>query len=173
MPRSRYRPALFAPLLAAALLPRAAAAQSEPKFTFGKVEETKPSPSPAPAVEWKAQVKGGFVITGGNSQTENGTLAASVSRKAGSNRLSVDVAAAYGRSNLFSPTNIDTTTSPPMITSLDRHTVVTTNNWLLRGATTASSPRTTRPMHRGRRPPTRSRARRSSAADRSATAASC
>jgi hypothetical protein len=135
MPRHRHRPALFAALLAAVLLPRAAGAQSEPKFTFAKLEETKAGTPPPAAVEWKAQVKGGFVITGGNSQTEAGTLAASVSRKAGGNRFSLDAAAAYGRSSLPSPANIDTTTNPPtpMITALDRHTVVTTNNWLLRG----------------------------------------
>jgi enamine deaminase RidA (YjgF/YER057c/UK114 family) len=116
--------------LAATAAPRAAAAQSEPKFVFGKPDEAKPE---APPVEWKAQAKGGFVLTSGNSQATNGTLALTTSRKEGNNRLSFDAALAYGRSNVIVPVLADPATTPPTITGFDRRTVVSTNNWLLRG----------------------------------------
>jgi len=57
----------FLALLAAA----PAHAQKDPKFDFGKPEEVK-------TVEWKAQAKGGFSMTTGNSQTMNGTLTGKV-----------------------------------------------------------------------------------------------
>src|SRR6185369_9122154 len=49
------------------LTPLAARAQSEPKFVFGKLEEVK-------QVEWKAQVKAGYLLTTGNSQSQNGAV---------------------------------------------------------------------------------------------------
>src|SRR6266700_3033778 len=76
----------------AALASSPAHAQKDPKFDYGKQEEVK-------AVEWKAQAKGGFAMTTGNSQTTNGTLAASVSRKEGNNKLALEGGAAYGRSS--------------------------------------------------------------------------
>jgi hypothetical protein len=123
-----------APLvLAGALLTAVPAlAQTNPTFTYGKPDEAKPGTPPPPAVEWKAQVKGGFTSTSGNSQTVGGVLGGTASRKEGNNRLGVDVAAAYGRSNILTPT-LDTTTSPPVITALPRNDVETTNNWLAKG----------------------------------------
>ena len=132
MLRSRsHRLVLSAALLASSLLARGAAAQSEPKFSFGKPEEPKPD-APPPAVEWKAQIKGGFLLTTGNSQTTNGTMALSASRKQGSNRLTIDAAGAYGRSNVLIPVFGDPA-MPTTITDLDRRTVVSTNSWLLKG----------------------------------------
>src|SRR5215475_8050097 len=74
----------------------AARAQSEPKFDFGKQEEVK-------QVEWKAQAKGGYLLTTGNSQSQNGTFSLSASRKEGGNRLALEGGIAYGRSNIRVP----------------------------------------------------------------------
>jgi hypothetical protein len=106
---------------------RPAAAQAEPKFTFAKPEEAKPQPQ-APAVEWKAQAKGGVNLTSGNSQTTNVTAGVIASRKEGNNKLGFEGGAAYGRSNINVAT-VDTTMMPPVITSLNRQEVTTTNNW--------------------------------------------
>jgi hypothetical protein len=125
------RPAPLA--IAAALLTAAPAiAQTNPTFTYAKPDEAKPGTPPPPAVEWKAQVKGGFTSTTGNSQTVGGVLGGTASRKAGNNRVGVDFAAAYGRSNVLAPV-IDNSTGTPLITALPRNDVETTNNWLTRG----------------------------------------
>ena len=100
-----------------------ALAQGSPKFDFAKPEEVK-------TVEWKAQVKGGFVLTTGNSQTKSGTFGAAASRKEGNNRLALEAAAAYGQSNVITPI-VDTTSNT--ITAIDRTSVVSTNNWLTKG----------------------------------------
>ncbi len=110
-----------------------ARAQSNPTFTFGKPEETKVDPTkpPPPVVEWKAQVKGGLMVTGGNSQTTNGSFAASVSRRQGNNKLAIDASAAFGRSDVITP--VYDATNSSQIDSLTRTSVTTTNNWLARG----------------------------------------
>ena len=117
-------PPIGKPLLAAlalTALARTAGAQSEPKFTFTKAEEAKPA---APAVEWKAQVKGGLVVTTGNSQATNGTVGVIASRKQDGNKLSLEGGIAYGKSKILSPVIMGST-----ITNLDQQSVVTTNNW--------------------------------------------
>src|SRR6185312_6422850 len=88
-----------------------------------------PPPPPPPAVEWKAMAKAGFTMTSGNSQTTGFVGAGSVSRKEGNNKVAFDANGAYGRSNVL-------TTEPvgdPLITSLSRTDVETTNNWLVKG----------------------------------------
>jgi hypothetical protein len=98
-------------------------AQSDPKFSFGALEAVK-------LVEWKAQAKGGFLLTTGNSQTESGTFAANVSRKEGNNKLALEAGAAYGRSNnRFA--RIDPAT--PTVYTIDRQSVVSTNNYFAKG----------------------------------------
>jgi hypothetical protein len=129
------------PLLFAAAMLFAAApvlAQSTPTFTFAKPDAPKPAevakpatppPPPPPAVEWKAMAKAGFTMTSGNSQTTGFVGAGSVSRKEGNNKVAFDANGAYGRSNVL-------TTEPvgdPLITSLSRTDVETTNNWLVKG----------------------------------------
>jgi hypothetical protein len=122
-----------------------ALAQSNPAFTFAKPDAPKPvdvakpgtpPPPPPPPIEWRAQVKGGFTMTSGNSETTGFVAAASASRKQGNNRLSVDANGAYGRSNVrtavISPTP-DPMTGNPDIIALTRTDVTTTNTWLLRG----------------------------------------
>ena len=94
-----------------------AVAQTTPTFTYAKPDEVKPvvptvvppppPPPPPPAVEWKAQVKGGFLMTSGNSQTTGTSVAGNVSRKEGNNRLTIDAGAAYGRSNVVTPVDRD------------------------------------------------------------------
>jgi hypothetical protein len=101
-----------------------ALAQGNPKFDFAKPEEVK-------VVEWKAQAKGGFVLTTGNSQTKSGTFAAAASRKQGNNKLALEGAAAYGQSDIIKATTSPTDTT--MITGIERSSVVTTNNWLTKG----------------------------------------
>jgi hypothetical protein len=108
------------------LLPaRPAPAQTTPKFEFAKPEEVK-------SVEWKAQAKGGLLVTTGNSHTTNGSVGASVSRKEGGNKLALEGALAYGKSTVLTPVFGDVL-NPTQITALDERTVETTNSWLARG----------------------------------------
>jgi Protein of unknown function, DUF481 len=104
---------------------RPASAQANPKFEFGKPEAFK-------TVEWKAQAKGGLLVTTGNSQTINGSVGASVSRKEGGNKLALEGALAYGKSTVLTPV-FDDALNPTQITGLDERTVETTNTWLARG----------------------------------------
>jgi hypothetical protein len=127
--RAPFRGAWLA--TAALLLARPAAAQNEPAFAFGKVEEAKPQ---APAVEWKVQAKAGLIQTSGNSQTINTTAGLTASRKEGNNKLGLEGGINYGRSNV-NVADIDATTDPmtPVITALHRQEVTTTNNWFTKG----------------------------------------
>jgi len=94
-----------------------------------------PEPPPAPptppadAVEWKAQSKGGMLITGGNSQSKNFTFGVNGSRKEGNNKLTLDGSLAYGTSNntvvQVDPNNV--------IEEVHREEVVSTNNWNAKG----------------------------------------
>jgi hypothetical protein len=114
-------------LLSASLILLAARpvlAQASPKFEFGKAEEVK-------LVEWKAQAKGGFLLTTGNSQTQSGTFAASASRKEGNNKLALEAGAAYGRANNRTPHFVDTAMT--MYDSIDRAAVTSTNNYYGKG----------------------------------------
>jgi len=61
-----------------------------------KFEYVKPVIVAKPDVEWTAQVKGGLISVGGNSQATNVNMGGTASRKAGDNKFSLDVAAAYG-----------------------------------------------------------------------------
>ncbi|HVY40771.1 MAG TPA: DUF481 domain-containing protein [Polyangia bacterium] len=125
------RPLVIALVLAASATARA---QSNPTFTFAKPEEVKVDPAApvTPPVEWKAQAKGGLMVTSGNSQTTNGTIAASASRKQGNNKLALDGGAAYGHSNVLQA-NASDPTMPTVIDSVSRQDVETTNNWLVKG----------------------------------------
>jgi hypothetical protein len=120
-------------LVFAVLLAVPALAQTNPTFTYAKPDEpAKPGTPPPPPVEWRAMAKGGFTMTSGNSQTTGVVAAASVSRKAGSNRLALDGNAAYGRSNVLAPI-YDNPAAPTAITNIDRHDLETTNQWLVKG----------------------------------------
>jgi hypothetical protein len=78
--------------LLASLAP-AAWGQKDPKFEYGKKEEAK-------GVEWKAAAQAGLIITSGNSRTTTMSAGAIASRKAGSDKLSLDFAMAYARSDI-------------------------------------------------------------------------
>jgi hypothetical protein len=134
----KLRPLLFvaAPLFVAAT----AVAQTTPTFTYAKPDEPKPPAAPPtpppPAVEWKAQVKGGFLMTSGNSQTTGASVTGNVSRKEGNNRLAFDAGAAYGRADVIAPTFvIDPVTNLPTTTinGLPRKNIETNNNWFTKG----------------------------------------
>lgn len=125
---------------ASLFLAATAVAQTTPTFTYAKPEEVKvaavpvappPPPPPPPAVEWKAQVKGGFLMTSGNAQTTGASVAGNVSRKEGNNRLAVDAGAAYGHSNVVTPV-LDTTV-PNQIDGITRTNIETNNNWFTKG----------------------------------------
>jgi enamine deaminase RidA (YjgF/YER057c/UK114 family) len=83
-------------------------------------------------VEWKSQVKGGVVVTSGNSQTKGGTANANVSRKAGNNRFTLDGGFAYGQSSIVTPV-FDNVAAPTAVVGLSRTTITSTNNWVTRG----------------------------------------
>jgi hypothetical protein len=119
-------PAVAAPAASAAVATPAAPAKPLPP----------PPPPPPPKVEWKAQVKGGFLMTSGNAQTTGTSVAGNVSRKEGDNRLTIDAGAAYGRSNVVTPVIVtDMTATPPTntITGIGRTSIETNNNWFTKG----------------------------------------
>jgi hypothetical protein len=132
----KLRPLVFS--VASLLFAATAVAQITPTFTYAKPDEVKvaavttpPPPPPPPAVEWKAQVKGGFLMTSGNAQTTGTSVAGNVSRKEGNNRLTFDAGAAYGRSNVVTPV-LDTTV-PNQIDGITRTNIETNNNWFTKG----------------------------------------
>jgi hypothetical protein len=131
------RPLLFS--AASLFLAAIAVAQTTPTFTYAKPDEVKsaapatpaPPPPPPPAVEWKAQVKGGFLMTSGNSQTIGTSVGGTVSRKEGNNKLAFDAGAAYGRSSVL--TAVPDMTVPTQIDSITRTDIETNNNWFTKG----------------------------------------
>ncbi len=134
----KLRPLVFS--AASLFLAATAVAQTNPTFTYAKPDEAKvaavttpppPPPPPPPAVEWKAQVKGGFLMTSGNAQTTGTSVAGNVSRKEGNNRLTIDAGAAYGRSNVVTPV-LDMTV-PNQIDGITRTNIETNNNWFTKG----------------------------------------
>ena len=139
----KLRPLVFS--AASLLLAATAVAQTTPTFVYGKPDDPKPvvatvvappAPPPPPAVEWKAQVKGGFLMTSGNAQTTGASVAGNVSRKEGNNRLTFDAGAAYGRSNVVAPvivTDMTVTPATNTITSIGRTNIETNNNWFTKG----------------------------------------
>ena len=88
-----------------------------------------PAPPPVPTVEWKAQSKGGFIMTSGNSQATNVNFGVNGSRKEGNNKLELLAGVAYGRTKNL----VATTDAAGVIQSLDRQSVVSTNNWATKG----------------------------------------
>jgi hypothetical protein len=88
-----------------------------------------PAPPPGPTVEWKAQSKGGFIMTSGNSQATNVNFGVNGSRKEGNNKLELLAGVAYGRTKNL----VATTDAAGVIQSLDRQSVVSTNNWATKG----------------------------------------
>jgi large conductance mechanosensitive channel len=117
------------------LLATPAFAQGNPTFTYGKVEEVKPGAPEPPPVDWKAVAKGGMLLTTGNSQTTNGTLALAISRRESANKFSFDAGMAYGQSNVLVAQvvpNLDPATmtmTPEVVNGVERREVTTTNNW--------------------------------------------
>jgi len=91
--------------------------------------ETPAAPAPAPKVEWKVQSKGGFIMTSGNSQATNVNFGVNGSRKQGNNKLELEAGVAYGRTKNL----VATTDAAGVIQSLDRQSVVSTNNWATKG----------------------------------------
>jgi hypothetical protein len=84
-----------------------------------------PPPAPAPDVEWKAQSKGGMLITSGNAQAKSFTFGVNASRKEGNNKLALEGGLAYGTTNSL-VANADNV-------SARREQITTTNNWAAKG----------------------------------------
>ena len=130
---------VVAPLFISLLVVSAAVAQTVPKFDYAKPDEVKPAdpakPAPPPTVEWRAQAKGGFTMTSGNSQTTGAVFGADVSRKEGSNKLTLNGNVAYGRSNVITPVyDLDPVTAMPTdIRAIARTQETTNNNWMVKG----------------------------------------
>jgi hypothetical protein len=117
--------------LAAAQTPVAAPPPAAPPPAAPPTVAAPPGPAGEPAVEWKAQAKGGFLFTSGNSQTTNGTFGVVSSRKEGKNKLALEGMVAYGRSNVLVP--VFDPAAPTTIIDLDRREVETTNMWNTKG----------------------------------------
>ncbi len=88
------------------------------------VVEVAPTPPPPPAVEWKAQSKGGLLITSGNAQSKNFTFGVNASRKEGNNKLALDGGLAYGTTNALVVRQDST---------IGREQIVSTNKWDAKG----------------------------------------
>jgi Protein of unknown function, DUF481 len=112
----------------ALLLGGTAHGQANPTFAYAKPEEA----ASVPAVEWKAQARGGVVATSGNSQSGNANFGVAASRKQGNNKLTLDGNIAYGRSTVWTPV-VDTSVVPNVVVGLDGKGTTTTNNWNARG----------------------------------------
>ena len=88
----------------------------------------------ANAVEWKAQSKGGFLLTSGNSQTTNATFGVNASRKQGMNKLALEGVYAYGKSSNLAAVEVPSANPAVVnVVGYDRQTVVSTNNWMAKG----------------------------------------
>jgi len=120
--------------------PAAAPAEktTAPAAEAAKPVEAPPTPTPPPAppvpppppVEWKAQSKGGMLLTDGNSQSKNFTFGVNGFRKEGNNKLALEGALAYGTSN----NSVATVDKPGgTIVGVDRKEVVSSNNWATKG----------------------------------------
>lgn len=102
-----------------------AQAPANPKFEFEKPPE-KP-------VDWKVQAKGGLLVTTGDSQSRNASFTLTGSRQQGSNKLSLEGALAYGRSNIVTPVLGMNLLGETVVTGLAREEQTTTNQWRARG----------------------------------------
>jgi hypothetical protein len=97
---------------------------ADPKFEFGKDEEVK-------AVEWKAAAQGGLVLTTGNSRTTTLSGGVNASRKAGGNKLSIELALAYTQTEILvaADTNGTPGIGPGEIQTIDQ---VTAEAWTMK-----------------------------------------
>lgn len=78
------------------LVAASSAFAQEPAFQYGKAEEVKE----VKGVEWVATSEFGLVMTTGNSETTTVTGAAKASRKAGNNKLSLELFGTYAQSGV-------------------------------------------------------------------------
>jgi hypothetical protein len=96
-------------------------------------EAAPPAPPPepaAPAVEWKAQMKGGMLLTTGNSQSKNFSLGVNGFRKEGNNKVTLEGSLAYGKSTMATAT-VDP--NQPNTIVLGHQDVVSTNSMSAKG----------------------------------------
>jgi hypothetical protein len=120
---------------APAAAPTEKAANSTPASQDPEPVKVPPAAPPAPPVtppnpvEWKAQSKGGMMLTSGNSQSKNFTFGVNGFRKEGNNKLALEGGLAYGTSN----NSVATVDSTNTIVAVDRKQVVSTNNWAAKG----------------------------------------
>lgn len=104
--------------------PSSAAAQTTPSFEFAK---------PEPVVKaWTLQVKSGLIIANGNAQAINGVFGGNSTYAMESNKVSVDVVAAYGRANnrVYNPAAAGDVTVVDSNADISREQVTSTNNAL-------------------------------------------
>jgi hypothetical protein len=130
-------PAAEAPAAAPAEAPATAAPAGEAAKP-AEAPPAPPTPPPAPPVppptpvEWKAQSKGGMLITSGNSDSKNFSFGVNGFRKEGNNKLALEGGLAYGTSNA-TVARMDDPNNPNTITGLDHQKVVSTNNMAAKG----------------------------------------
>jgi putative salt-induced outer membrane protein YdiY len=107
------------------LLGSARASAQTPKFDFQKPEEVKES-------AWKAQAKGGLLLTSGNSQTTTGTMGASAAYKAGWNRFTLDTGIAYVSADVITASDGANGVTDMMISAdeITRTRTTTSNSWM-------------------------------------------
>ncbi len=83
-----------------------------------------PPPPAAPTVEWKAQSKGGMLISTGNAEAKSFTFGVNGSRKEGSNKLALEGGLAYGTADVLVLTQ-----NPAGVGTASRESITSTNNW--------------------------------------------
>ena len=111
--------------------PSPASAQTNPAFVFAKPDEAKAGAPPPPPDKWngKRRSRRERRRRRGTRRPSTRPRALSVSRKQNANKFAFDAAAAYGESNIIVPVFGDAA-NPTTITSLERRSTTTNNNWL-------------------------------------------
>ena len=113
--------------------PAPASAQTNPAFVFAKPEEAKAGTPPPPPVEWKAQIKDGNDGNVGElaeRRRKRGRCRCHASRTQTSSPSTLPPHTANRTSSCRCS---GTQTAPTTITSLERRSSTTTNNWSSRG----------------------------------------
>lgn len=117
--RATRRFALAAVAVLGALPAGAALAQPAPAFKYAEPEEAK-------KVEWKAQLRAGLNVTGGNAQLLQFSGGGTVSRNDGKNKLQLNADGAYAETTTLADANGNGTLDPG-----EEQKKPTVNNWLI------------------------------------------
>ncbi len=121
-------------LVALCSLPTAAKAEA-PKFEYAKKEEAKAegkATAKTASAEWKATAQAGFLLTTGNASNTTVSSGFRASRKAGKNKLQLDLGGAFARSTIYLAVD-DNANGAIEESELNRIAKTTSQSWLVKG----------------------------------------